>query len=290
MTKASTTTPKTEFGDLTLDELRALERRLSAQAKTTRVPEGISREEAHRRFDESREAAIADNEALDEIVSKLARAQPGAPIKFPPGSSTLYALSDEFAAAVHARIDATPLYVGWGSIAWETEADRQAARDEVFNARGQADSTARRVQAEIKRREEEEIRQALEDELQQTRARQEERRQRANEEARQAMGKAGLLLGEAAASYEAEHGSPIGKDMNENNIAGQASRPSNCEASGSGRSSRKRIPILSSPNSRPVGPRSAGSVVRRTVLAPMRSADANGLTLERYAELKRGTN
>jgi hypothetical protein len=175
MTKASTTT-KTELDALTLDELRALADRLERQANTTKVPGGISRERAHALFDESRAAIKKANAgALDEIVSRLTKAQPGATISFPSGAGDLYAVSDEFAAAVHARIDATPLYVGWGSIAWETEADRQAARERVVNANLQASSEARRVRALIGPREEEERQRELEEEHQRIQARREER-------------------------------------------------------------------------------------------------------------------
>jgi hypothetical protein len=165
-----------KIDDLTLDELRALADRLELQAKTTKVPGGISRERAHALFDESRAAIRKAREGmLDEVVANLAKAQPGTTISVPRGAGELYAASDEFAAAVHARIDAAPLHSGWGQISWETESDRAAARERVVNANLQASSEARRVRALIGPREEEERQRELEEERERIQARREER-------------------------------------------------------------------------------------------------------------------
>lgn len=122
---------------------------------------------------------------LDELVYDVGNLKDAYSLRNTTAAVLFAATSDEFAAAVRSHIDETPLRaIGHASIAWETEEDRQAARDEVANAKSGLRREAEHVRELIRKREEEERRQALEEERQLAASRREERRRRDDEEVR----------------------------------------------------------------------------------------------------------
>lgn len=167
---------ETNTDQLSLDELRRLEQRLIGEGKIMQrqVPTGITRAEAHARFDTSRtEAVRAYADALDELITALGNLPgPAYTLSLPrryAGLASLEVLaSDRFAETVHARIDAAPL---GGGITFKDEKERHAARARVLTEIASKERQAKQVGEIIRRREEEERQRESDEERERVQAR-----------------------------------------------------------------------------------------------------------------------